>query len=265
MKIWRQFPSASDLVNLSRTRTQTEKASSSPVDYRRIVVKKPWGYEYLFCQTSAAACWLLSIDQGQKTSIHCHVLKKTALIVLHGAAISSTLDGDYPLEAGDGIILHPRVFHSTRATAPGTWVMEIETPVQKDDLVRLSDAYGRQGTPYEGSLHYQALEEAVHPTLVGERRSCEVGDFAFTISSVPSPSADCVALIEGEARPVRSKSHFLTNPLGELFTPETFRTFRDALGAVPNATYLSLTRLPRREDLVGRRLGLAEGAAPAVS
>lgn len=243
MKIWRQFPSASDLVNLSRTRTQTEKASSSPVDYRRIVVKKPWGYEYLFCQTSAAACWLLSIDQGQKTSIHCHVLKKTALIVLRGAAVSSTLDGDYPLEAGDGIILHPRVFHSTRATAPGTWVMEIETPVQKDDLVRLSDAYGRQGTAYEGSQHHQLLVDALHPTLTPERLSCEVAEWGFALGEAPSPEADCVVLVEGEPRPVASTgAFFLTNPLGEVFTPESFNRFGKGLKAVSSARYLSLTR-----------------------
>jgi mannose-6-phosphate isomerase-like protein (cupin superfamily) len=242
MKVWRQFPSASDLVNLSRTRTQTERAPSAPVDYRRVVVKKPWGFEYLFCQTSAAACWVLSIDQQQQTSIHCHVHKKTALIVLGGAAVSSTLDGDYPLVAGDAIVLHPRVFHSTRAIAPDTWVMEIETPVLKDDLVRLSDAYGRQGTPYEGSQHHRALEDALHPTLAPGRHACELGDWHFSLDEAPPADADCIALVEGEARPVRNQSYFLTNPLGEVFTRDTIKTFGQSLKAVPSARYLSLTR-----------------------
>ena len=32
-------------------------------------------------------------------------------------------------------------------------MLEIETPVDKHDLVRLNDKYGRQLTPYEGSNH----------------------------------------------------------------------------------------------------------------
>ena len=44
------------------------------------------------------------------------------------------------------------LFHSTQATdTRGAWVFEIETPVNKNDLVRLRDSYGREGKPYENS------------------------------------------------------------------------------------------------------------------
>ena len=42
------------------------------------------------------------------------------------------------------------LFHSTKTTSPeGALVFEIETPVDKNDLVRFKDRYGREGKPYE--------------------------------------------------------------------------------------------------------------------
>ena len=44
------------------------------------------------------------------------------------------------------------MFHSTEAISEnGICVFEIETPVDKHDLVRLEDKYGREGSPYEDS------------------------------------------------------------------------------------------------------------------
>ena len=46
------------------------------------------------------------------------------------------------------------LFHSTKATdEKGAFVFEIETPVDKQDLVRFRDSYGREGKPYEDSTH----------------------------------------------------------------------------------------------------------------
>ena len=44
------------------------------------------------------------------------------------------------------------LFHSTKSIhKDGSCVFEIETPVDKYDLVRLRDSYGREGKPYEDS------------------------------------------------------------------------------------------------------------------
>ena len=46
------------------------------------------------------------------------------------------------------------LFHSTKATdEKGAFIFEIETPVDKQDLVRFRDSYGREGKPYEDSTH----------------------------------------------------------------------------------------------------------------
>ena len=45
------------------------------------------------------------------------------------------------------------LFHSTKAISKkGAMIFEIETPVDKHDIVRLEDKYGRTAKPYEGSL-----------------------------------------------------------------------------------------------------------------
>ena len=56
-------------------------------DYSKVVVKKPWGYEYLIYQNDSVAVWVLFISKGYQTSMHCHPKKKTTLIVLSGKAV----------------------------------------------------------------------------------------------------------------------------------------------------------------------------------
>ena len=37
-----------------------------------VIVKKPWGYEYLCYENEDVAVWFLHIEYNQKTSMHCH-------------------------------------------------------------------------------------------------------------------------------------------------------------------------------------------------
>ena len=47
--------------------------------YKKYVVNKPWGKEYLVCETKKTATWYLDIKKGHKTSLHCHPKKKLGL------------------------------------------------------------------------------------------------------------------------------------------------------------------------------------------
>jgi hypothetical protein len=47
-------------------------------DYSNIIVKKPWGYEYLALDNTQVAIWVLHIARKRKTSLHCHPGKSTA-------------------------------------------------------------------------------------------------------------------------------------------------------------------------------------------
>ena len=52
------------------------------------------------------------------------------------------------------------LFHSTKAVSEeGARVFEIETPVDKQDLVRFRDIYGREGKPYEDNTHETPKKE----------------------------------------------------------------------------------------------------------
>jgi acetolactate synthase-1/2/3 large subunit len=118
---------------------------------RSEIVPKPWGYEYCAFDNGAAAVWILHIGRGRGTSRHCHPNKRTRLVVLQGEVQfnGKTLQ---PLER---VIVEKGDFHQTvvwgceTASQNGAFVMEIEEPSDKADIVRADDAYGRAGKPIE--------------------------------------------------------------------------------------------------------------------
>lgn len=121
------------------------------------LVKKPWGEEYLLLENPHVAVWHLKIKEGYETSLHAHPNKKTGLVVLSGGAKVSFLSDDHKLFPGEKIMIRQGVFHKTHAVVNQVELLEIETPKNKLDLIRLEDAYGRAGTPYEKtSLPYDA-------------------------------------------------------------------------------------------------------------
>ncbi len=151
MVIKRFYRSKSDIENLSRLRTVIPTEIDS-FDYRGVVVNKPWGYEYLMYENQHVAVWTLYLKHGHKTSMHCHPNKKTSLLVVSGEVTCSTLEGWLARKQGDGVIVDEGVFHTTRADSrDGAFIIEIESPPNKKDLVRLKDEYGRQNQGYEGA------------------------------------------------------------------------------------------------------------------
>lgn len=139
--------------------TGSKGQEEEPFDYSNVIVKKPWGYEYLVFKNDWVAIWLLHIVRKRKTSMHSHPNKTTGLILLSGNATFYHLNGKIELDAMDGVIIEKMAFHSTEAFSSlpiqpasenGIWVMEIESPPLKTDLVRMKDEYGREGATYEG-------------------------------------------------------------------------------------------------------------------
>lgn len=180
-------------------------------DYRNVVIKKPWGHEYLVYQNKDAAIWMLHMKQGFRTSTHCHPNKKTSLTVLGGEVMTRTLNAEFNIYAGQGLIIDKGVFHSTEALSPNhAVVMEVETPTNKQDLVRLHDAYGRRGKRYEGQEHHSPFDSSVcHFHADTERYHCpkRFGDCELTIIKntddmhclrrVASSPGDIVVLLRG--------------------------------------------------------------------
>jgi len=66
------------------------------------------------------------------------------------------------LKAPDKLMIRPGLFHSTKGLAKkDSIVLEIETPINKDDLVRYKDNYGRENKPYEGKNHMKKLKNEI--------------------------------------------------------------------------------------------------------
>lgn len=144
------FPAESDMYNLSLKRV-IAPAVVSKIDFKGLVVDKPWGYEYLIFENDKIAVWVLFLKHLANTSMHCHPKKKTSLLVLSGKVNTTFLNTSFSLKTMDGLIIEKGVFHSTKALSEdGAFVMEIETPPEKSDLVRLKDEYGRENQGYEG-------------------------------------------------------------------------------------------------------------------
>ena len=147
--IKRIYVSEIDRHNLSKHKT-IEGEARDTFNYKNIVVKKPWGYEYLMFENDFVAIWILHLKKNQATSMHCHPRKKTSLVVLSGKVRGSTLSEWFDLNVMDGLIYESGVFHTSKALSNEVFIMEIETPPNKKDLVRLKDSYGREGKAYEG-------------------------------------------------------------------------------------------------------------------
>lgn len=102
--------------------------------------KKPWCWERVIYETPEIAIWLLKINPWESTSQHSHPNKKTGLIVVEGAAEVSFLSGNQRLFSGDKIQIRNGVFHQTRnPISSPLYLLEIESPNKKDDLVRIAD------------------------------------------------------------------------------------------------------------------------------
>lgn len=173
------------LVNPSLVLNAT--TSENDTDYEGLVVKKPWGFEYLFFHNNYVAGWILHINKGNQTSLHCHHNKKTSLIVLKGHGLFSTCDGVNDIKEGESVIMDKGVFHSTRALSDMI-VLEMETPPNKKDLYRFSDTYGRAFRGYEGKESHADLghgDYANIPTLYNFKKNfgleVTIGNYSLSI------------------------------------------------------------------------------------
>jgi mannose-6-phosphate isomerase-like protein (cupin superfamily) len=120
-------------------------------NHETVIVRKPWGYEYLAYRNEHVALWLLFIGHNECTSMHAHPSKTTGLVLLSGKAELNFISDSKLVEAPYKQMIRRGLFHQTKAVSEqGIIMFEIETPVDKDDLVRLHDVYGRAEEGYEG-------------------------------------------------------------------------------------------------------------------
>ncbi len=115
------------------------------------VIPKPWGFEYEVIRNKHVRLLHLKISAGMRTSMHCHLQKKTSMLVLSGSGSVSFLSSEVHVAQGSKFIFRPGLFHRIEAGENGLECIEIENPPLPNDLFRLSDTYGREDMGYEDS------------------------------------------------------------------------------------------------------------------
>lgn len=133
------------------------------MDYTNCVVPKPWGHEFQVFDNGKWSIWLLSINPGQGTSIHCHMTKKAVFVPLVGRLSCKVQEGVIGLEFGESMEVDKHCFHAVRNnTEDPISLLELETPSNKSDLFRLNDKYGRVGAGYEEKVIRDDLGQFGH-------------------------------------------------------------------------------------------------------
>lgn len=113
-------------------------------------VEKPWGHELIWANTDKYAGKTLFLKAGESLSLQFHKVKDEAWYVLSGRAeveLGGVGEGMLNREiVGAGAAFHfpPGTVHRVTAVEDTT-ILEVSTP-DLDDIVRLEDRYGREGT-----------------------------------------------------------------------------------------------------------------------
>jgi mannose-6-phosphate isomerase-like protein (cupin superfamily) len=113
-------------------------------------VEKPWGWELIWAHTDVYVGKVLFVRAGHSLSLQFHREKDESWYVESGRAKVELGDtgkavlNTEVISAGAGFRFRPGTVHRVTAIEDTT-ILEVSTP-QLDDVVRLEDAYGREGT-----------------------------------------------------------------------------------------------------------------------
>ena len=128
----------------------TDVGSLAPWAAETRRVDKPWGYELIWAVTDIYVGKVLFVKAGESLSLQYHEMKDESWLIQSGRAkIELGAVGDERLSeevVGSGAAFHytPGTVHRITALEDTT-ILEVSTP-HLDDVVRLADSYGREGT-----------------------------------------------------------------------------------------------------------------------
>jgi quercetin dioxygenase-like cupin family protein len=126
--------------------TTEQKAQAGPHEVKR--VPKPWGHELHWAHSDRYVGKILHINAGQQLSLQYHNRKDETVYVYSGRLLYELeVDGvltKREMTPGDAMRVTPKTVHRMTAIEDCE-VLEVSTP-EIDDVVRLQDIYGREGT-----------------------------------------------------------------------------------------------------------------------
>jgi len=224
-------------------------SSSEKLLYKNIkvplLVEKPWGEETLIGLSKNLELWELIIQPGHQTSYHCHPKKDTLLVIINGKAQLRTENSEEILKSGAFRFIEKKACHQIKCIGDTPLILiEIENPVNKNDLVRIEDYYGREEKAYLHKSKLISREKLTEVVLLNEQK---------TIKYLKNQEKD-------HTFENKFPIHVTTN-LGvtrELYTPKSIlKQFRDiSLGfaAVLEILVPSLERIEKAKQKIDNKL-----------
>jgi len=146
------MPKKKEAKNPAPPRARTTAPAPRPGSGRVKVthVAKPWGHETIWAHSDRYVGKILHINAGHELSVQYHNRKDETVYLLSGEIVyrvqqegEDVLD-DVRLKVGESFRITPGTIHQMAALTDCD-VLEVSTP-EVDDVVRLSDKYGREGT-----------------------------------------------------------------------------------------------------------------------
>jgi mannose-6-phosphate isomerase len=113
-------------------------------------IEKPWGYELIWAESEHYVGKVLFVRAGESLSLQFHRVKDESWLVQEGRAklelgsAGETMLKEEVIAAGAAFRFRPGTVHRVTALEDTT-IMEVST-AHLDDVVRLEDRYGREGT-----------------------------------------------------------------------------------------------------------------------
>lgn len=113
-------------------------------------VEKPWGWELIWAHTDAYVGKILFVRAGHSLSLQFHKEKDESWYVESGRAelelgdVGKAILNKEVIVAGATFHFRPGTVHRVTALEDTT-ILEVSTP-HLEDVVRLEDKYGREGT-----------------------------------------------------------------------------------------------------------------------
>ena len=113
-------------------------------------VEKPWGHELIWALSEPYCGKVLFVKAGAALSLQFHREKEESWLVQSGKAklelgeVGQAVLSEEVIGPGDAFHYRPGTVHRVTAIEDTT-ILEVSTP-HLDDVVRLEDLYGREGT-----------------------------------------------------------------------------------------------------------------------
>ena len=221
------------------------KINDIPVNFKVI---KPWGTEYTIYKNLTSSTKLLRLKKNKSTSLHCHPIKKTGFILIKGeVSVDLGFYNTKKLTPLSRLMIRPGLFHCTRnINNKEAVILEIETPIDKDDLVRFKDNYGRQDKPYEDSKSMVKLknEQIFEDPKLGESIEYIIEDLSIKIVKTDnikkiknSKKNSIIAVLDGGL--VGTNQRYVLSP-GDIVGMDTVKKLSEVFKIKKYITYFEL-------------------------